>query len=307
MPRSFQGLVTETRNPASRGLDERPLAGILALMNREDARAVRAVRRALPRVEAAARLLVRALRRGGRCLFAGAGTSGRLGALEAVECRPTFGAPPGQFVPLLAGGARAMARSVEGAEDDARDGARRIRAARVGPRDLVVGVTASGSTPFVRGALAEARRRRAATVLVACNPHPALAPLADVTVALAVGPEVLAGSTRLKGGTATKLVLNMMTTAAMARLGKIYDNLMIDVRPSNEKLRDRAARIVAQIARVSPAAARRRLAATRWNVKEAVVCAARGLSPSAARRSLRRAEGRLRRALAAPRAPWFRR
>jgi N-acetylmuramic acid 6-phosphate etherase len=267
-------------------------------MHREDARAVRAVGLALPRVADAVRRLVRALDGGGRCLFAGAGTSGRLAAAEAAECPPTFSTPPGQFAALVAGGPGALLRAVEGAEDDPAGGTRQVRAARVGPRDLVVGVAASGATPFVRGVLAEARRRGAGTVLVTCVPRPALAPLADLVLPLVVGPEVLAGSTRLKAGTATKLALNMMTTAAMARLGKIHDNLMVDVRPTNAKLRARAVRIVAAVADVPPDAARRHLDAAGGDVKAAALAAARGLAPAAALAALRRAKGRLRDALA---------
>jgi N-acetylmuramic acid 6-phosphate etherase len=256
------------------------------------------VRRALSRVAAAVRRLARTLDRGGRVLLVGAGTSGRLAALEAAECPPTFGTPPGQIAAVVAGGPRALRRAVEGAEDDADDGARRIRAARISRRDLVVGVAASGATPFIRGALAEARRRRTPAVLVCCVTRPPLAPLADVVIPLAVGPEVLAGSTRLKAGTATKLVLNMLTTAAMARRGMVHDNLMVNVRPTNAKLRDRAARIVAAIARVTPREARRHLARANWNVKAATLAAARGLNPAAARAALRRSRGRLRDALA---------
>jgi N-acetylmuramic acid 6-phosphate etherase len=297
MRRSVRRPATESALPAARRLDARPVEGILRLMNREDARAIRAVRRALPRVAAAVRMLARAIAGGGRCLLAGAGTSGRLAALEAAECPPTFGTPPGWFVPLLAGGSRAFLRAVEGAEDDAAAGARAVRAARAGRRDLVVGVTASGATPFVRGAMSEARRRGAGTVLITCAPRPALAPLADVVIPLAVGPEILAGSTRLKGGTATKLVLNMLTTAAMARLGRVYDNRMVDVRPTNAKLRARAAGIVAAIAGVSEGAARRHLARARWEVKTAALCAVRGLEPKASRDLLRRHQGRLRQAM----------
>jgi N-acetylmuramic acid 6-phosphate etherase len=289
--------ATERSNPASRGLDRRSVPDLVRLMNREDARAVRAVGRALPRVAAAVRLLVRTLARSGRCFFAGAGTSGRLAALEAAECPPTFGTPPGQFAALVAGGPKALRRAVEGAEDDPADGARQVRAVRVGSRDLVVGIAASGATPFVRGALDEARRRGAATVLVACVPRPAPGVRAGVVIPLAVGPEVLAGSTRLKAGTATKLVLNMLTTAAMARSGKVYDNLMVDVRPTNAKLRARAARIVSAVAGVPPGTARRHLARAGWDAKVAVLTAARDLSPAAARTALRRAGGRLRRVL----------
>jgi N-acetylmuramic acid 6-phosphate etherase len=289
--------VTERSCPASRGLDARSVAGILRLMNREDARAVRAVGRALPRVAAAVRLLVRVLGRGGRCLFAGAGTSGRLAAMEAAECPPTFSTPPGQIAALVAGGPGALHRAVEGAEDDAAAGARQVRDARVGRRDLVVGITAGGAAPWVRGVLAEARRRGAATVLVTAVPRSSLAPLADIVIPLVTGPEVLAGSTRLKAGTATKLALNMLTTASMARIGKVHDNLMVDVRPTNAKLRARAERIVAAIAGVPPDAARGHLAAAGWDVKVAALAAARGLSPVAARSALRRAGGSLRDAL----------
>jgi N-acetylmuramic acid 6-phosphate etherase len=298
MRRSLGRLSTESRNPASRGLDALPIGRVLALMNREDARAVRAVRRALPRVAVAVRLLVRALERGGRCLLAGAGTSGRLAVLEAAECPPTFNVPYGQFVALMAGGRRALQRSVEGAEDDAKAGARQARAARVSRRDLVVGIAASGRTPFVRGVLAESRRRGAATVLVACVARPALASSADVVVALDTGPEVLAGSTRLKAGTATKLALNMLTTAAMARVGKVYDNLMVDVRPTNAKLRDRAARIVSAIAKVPEPEARRHLARAGWNVKVAALAAARKLTPAQARHRLAASHDRLRLSMA---------
>jgi len=289
--------ATERPNPAARGLDRRSAADLVRLMHREDARALRAVRRVLPRVAAAVRLLERVLDRGGRCVLAGAGTSGRLAAMEAAECPPTFSAPPGQFIALMAGGPAALQRAVEGAEDDPSAGARQARAARIGPGDLVVGVSASGATPFVRGVLGEARRRGAATVLIACVPRPPLASLARLVIPLAVGPEVVAGSTRLKAGTATKLVLNMLTTAAMARRGKVHDNLMVDVRPTNAKLRARAVRIVASIARVDPAMARRHLARAGWEVKTAVLCAARGLAPATARDLLRRTRGRIRPAL----------
>jgi N-acetylmuramic acid 6-phosphate etherase len=219
--------------------------------------------------------------------------------MEAAECPPTFGTPPGQFAALVAGGPGALLRAVEGAEDDAAAGARQVRGARVGRRDLVVGISAGGAAPWVRGVLAEARRRGAGTLLVTCAARPALAPGADLVIPLAVGPEVLAGSTRLKGGTATKLVLNMLTTAAMAQAGRIYDNLMVDVRPTNAKLRARAVRIVAAVGKVATSAARRRLAEAGWDVKAAALAAARGLAPARARAALRRAGGRLRDALAA--------
>jgi N-acetylmuramic acid 6-phosphate etherase len=225
----------------------------------------------------------------------GAGTSGRLGVIEAAECPPTFDTPPGQVRAVIAGGRGAVFRSVEGAEDDAAEGARAIRRrARAG--DLVVGIAASGVTPFVRGALDEARRRRAATVLVTCNPAVSRR-AARVVVALDVGPEVLAGSTRLKAGTATKLALNTLTTGAFARLGKVHGNRMVDVRPRSAKLRARAIRVVAEVGGVGPRAAARLLQAARDKPKVAIAMARLAIGAAAARQRLRAAAGSLRRAL----------
>src|SRR5437879_3756813 len=257
-------------------------------MNREDRRAVLAVARVRRQIAAAVDAIVAALGGGGRLFFVGAGTSGRLGVLEAAECPPTFGTPPRLVQAIMAGGRPAVFRSREGAEDDARAAARAV-GARVRHGDVVVGVSASGVTPFVRAALAAARRRGARTVLVACNPTTTRAAPADVIIAPAPGPEVLAGSTRLKAGTATKLVLNTLTTAAMARLGKVYGNRMVDVQPRSRKLRARAARLVAEIGGVSPARARRLLAAARSRVPVAIVMARRQLSADAAARALRAA------------------
>jgi len=291
-------LATERANPASRALDRLSPLAIAALMNREDRRAVAAVGRARRAIAAAVELIVASLRRGGRLVFVGAGTSGRLGVLEAAECPPTFGTPPRLVQAILAGGRGAVFRAREGAEDDARAAARAVRG-RVRAGDVVVGVSASGVTPFVRGALAEARRRGARTVLVACNPAAlrARARRAPLVIALAPGPEVLAGSTRLKAGTATKLVLNTLTTAAMARLGRVYGNRMVDLQPRSAKLRERAVRLVSEIARVPPPRARRALAAARGRVRLAIVMARRGLDARGAVRELRAAGGSLRAAL----------
>ena len=297
----YERLVTERANRASAHLDRLDARGIAALMNREDARAVRAVGRVAADIAAAVELIVAALRSGGRVIFVGAGTSGRLSVLEAAECPPTFGTPPSRVQAVMAGGRAAVFRSREGAEDDARAGARAARArARAG--DVVVGVSASGVTPFVRGALTAARRAGATTVLVTCNARaaarpsgaggPAKAPrrhMIDITIAPMPGPEVLAGSTRLKAGTATKLVLNTLTTASMARLGKVYGNRMVDVQPRSRKLRARAARLVAEIGAVSTARARRLLAAADGRVPVAIVMARRDLPPDAAADALRAA------------------
>ncbi|HJV58744.1 MAG TPA: N-acetylmuramic acid 6-phosphate etherase, partial [Methylomirabilota bacterium] len=246
----YDRLPTERVNPGSGKLDRLSAAQIARLMNRADRRAVGAVGRAAPAIGRAVDLIVRALSRRGRLIFVGAGTSGRLGVLEAAECPPTFDTPPSLVQAVIAGGRRTVFRSSEGAEDDGPEGARQIRR-RVRPGDVVVGIAASGVTPFVRAALQEARRRGAATALVTCNPDvPASA--ARVVIALAVGPEVLTGSTRLKAGTATKLALNTLTTASFARLGKVYGNRMVDLRPRSAKLRARALRLVGQLGRVSP-------------------------------------------------------
>ncbi len=291
----YERLVTERANRASARLDRLDARGIATLMNREDARAVRAVGRVVGDIAAAVDLIVAALSTRGRLIFVGAGTSGRLGVLEAAECPPTFGTPSRTVQAVMAGGRASVFRSREGAEDDARAAARAVRA-RAGAGDVVVGVSASGVTPFVRGALAAARRAGAATVLVTCNPVPtartrgsqrAVRRIADVVVAPAPGPEVLTGSTRLKAGTATKLVLNTLTTASMARLGKVYGNRMVDVQPRSRKLRERARRLVAEIGAVSPMRARRLLAAADGRVPVAIVMARTDLSADAAARALR--------------------
>ncbi|MBI4246278.1 MAG: N-acetylmuramic acid 6-phosphate etherase [Candidatus Rokubacteria bacterium] len=296
-PPRYERLATERPNRASRALDRLTAREIARLMNREDHRAVRAVGRALPAVAAAVELITAALGRGGRLFFVGAGTSGRLSVLEAAECPPTFGTPPALVQAIMAGGRASVFRSREGAEDDAAAGARAVRR-RVRAGDVVVGVTASGVTPFVRAALAAARRRRAETILVACNPTSRRAAAARVVVAVAPGPEVLAGSTRLKAGTATKLVLNTLTTASLARLGRVYGNRMIDVQPRSRKLRARALRLVQELGGVSRERARRALAAARGRVRVAVVVARTGLVAAAADRALRAAGGSLRRVLA---------
>ena len=297
----YKRLPTERVNRASRALDRLSALEIAALMNREDRRAVAAVGRVRRDLAAAVELIVDALRRGGRLVFVGAGTSGRLGVLEAAECPPTFGTRPGQVQAIMAGGRGAVFRSREGAEDDARAARRAVRA-RVRRGDVVVGVSASGVTPFAAAALAEARRRGAGTVLVACNPavlrgRTARALGAMVVIAPGPGAEVLAGSTRLKAGTATKLVLNTLTTASMTRLGKVYGNRMVDMQPRSAKLRARAARLVAEVAGVSPARARTLLAAARGSARLAIVMARRGLSAPAAARALAEAGGSLRAAL----------
>jgi N-acetylmuramic acid 6-phosphate etherase len=290
-------LLTESRNPRSARLDGMSTAAIVRLLLDEDRRAVAAALREAGAVTRAANEVVRALKGGGRVLLAGAGTSGRLAVLEAAECPPTFGSDPDTIRASMAGGEGAVFRAVEGAEDVARDGAR--AAARLRRRDLLVGISASSVTPYVRGALAAARARGATTVLITCAPQRGLGRLADVVVAVPTGPEVLTGSTRLKAGSATKAVLNAITTAAMVRLGKAYQNLMVDVRPNSAKLRDRSRRIVAAAAGVGAGRAAELLAGAAGEVKTAIVMGRLGVTAAAARRRLTAARGHVRQALAA--------
>jgi N-acetylmuramic acid 6-phosphate etherase len=289
-------LPTEQPHPESRDLDLRSPLQIVRLMNREDAALVRAVAAVAPRIARAVELIVGSLRAGGRLLLVGAGTSGRLAVMEAAECPPTFGTRPRLVQAIIAGGRASVFASREGAEDREGEARRAIRR-RVRAGDVVVGIAASGVTPFVRAALAEARRRRSRTVLVAMNPASPLGRLADVVIAPRVGPEVLAGSTRLKAGTATKMTLNMLTTAAFAGLGRTYGPWMVDLRPRSRKLRARAERLVSLLGRVAPARARACLGEAGGRVKVAVVMARRGVGARAAARLLRSAGGSLRRCL----------
>jgi N-acetylmuramic acid 6-phosphate etherase len=249
---------TERLHPAAEGLDLEPIAAIVRRLHREDLRAVQAAGRAQHAIAALAHLVVCALAQGGRLVYVGAGTSGRLGALDAAECPPTFGSRPGQVVALIAGGPPALRRAVEGAEDDARAGGQAVRGLRVGKKDVVCGISASGRTAFVQGALAAARRAGAKTALVSCNPS--LRVPTDVHVRLNTGPELIAGSTRLKAATATKVVLNAVSTAAFVGLGRVYRGRMVDARPTNAKLRARAERMIVELAGVSAARARALLA-----------------------------------------------
>jgi N-acetylmuramic acid 6-phosphate etherase len=263
---------TEERNPRSLKLDRLPLAQAVSLMLTEEATVPRKLLRERRRLARAVRAIVRAFQRGGRLFYAGAGTSGRIGVLDASECPPTFGTPPSQVQGILAGGQEALWRSVEGAEDDAAAGRRAAEFRGVGRQDVLVGIAASGTTPFVWGALAEAKQRGATTILLCFNPRlkipPALRPA--LVIAPNLGPEVLTGSTRLKAGTATKLVLNLLTTLSMVRTGKVMSNLMVDVNPANVKLRGRAVRIVRALTGSDEEVARQTLGRHGWRVKETV-------------------------------------
>ena len=278
--------ITEALHPSGADLDRLPTPLLVARLHAGDREAVAAVGRALARIARLADAAAERIGRGGRLVYVGAGTSGRLGALDAAECPPTFGVDPSRVVALVAGGARALRRAVEGAEDDAPAGARAVRAARIGPRDLVVGVSASGTTAFVVAALAEARRRGAATALVTSNPAARAA--VDHRIAIGTGPERIAGSTRMKAGTAAKMVLGLVSSAAFVRLGAVRGGRMVALRPASEKLRKRALRNVAELAGVSAAAARRLLSAHGWDVGRAIAAAPRAPSPRARRGAARR-------------------
>lgn len=268
---AFAHSPTEERNPLSEKLDELSLPDAIALMLKEDEKVPRAILKEADKIEEAIGYVVKAFKRAGRLFYVGAGTSGRLGVLDASECPPTFRTPPEMVQGIIAGGQTAIWKAVEGAEDDAFAGEETMRFNDVSERDVVVGIAASGRTPFVWGALHEAKRRGAKTVMLCFNPHLKLVTgnRPNIIIAPNVGPEVLTGSTRLKAGTATKLVLNILTTLAMVRIGKVKSNLMIDMNPSNVKLRDRAVRIVQQLASVNAAVAQAALEKSRWVVKDA--------------------------------------
>jgi N-acetylmuramic acid 6-phosphate etherase len=288
-------LLTESRNPRSRRLDTLPTEQVVRLLLDEDRRALTAALRETRAIARAAGEVVRALGGGGRVVFLGAGTSGRLAVLEAAECPPTFGTDPGRIRAVMAGGPDAVFKAVEGAEDRDEDGRR--EAAVLTPQDVLVGISASSVTAFVRGALERARERRARTVLVTCAPQRGLSRLADVVVAIRTGPEVLTGSTRLKAGSATKAALNAITTAAMVRLGKAYQNLMVDLRQGSAKLQDRALRIVAAAADVSEDSARALLEAAAGEVKTAIVMGRLEVDAAQARARLDLSRGHVRGAL----------
>jgi N-acetylmuramic acid 6-phosphate etherase len=289
--------VTELRNPATEAIDSLPAAAIVRLMNAEDRRVADAVEAELPAIAEAVELISERMRRGGRLIYAGAGTSGRLAVLDAAECPPTFSTQPGQVVGLIAGGERALTQAVEGAEDSAGAGAADIARLACTAADTVVGVAASGRTPYVLGAMEEARQRGALVIGLACTHPSPLAELADVSIAPVVGPEVVTGSTRLKAGTAQKMVLNMLSTGVMVRLGKTYGNLMVDVQATNAKLRARARRIVAMACGVEEARAAAVLEQAGGEVKTAIVMELAGIGSEEARGRLRAAGGVVREAL----------
>jgi N-acetylmuramic acid 6-phosphate etherase len=294
----LEHLVSESRNPDTLQIDLMSTSEILAAMNAEDAKVAGAVNAVLPQIAEAVDCIVEAFKAGGRLIYTGAGTSGRLGVLDASECPPTFGVPPTMVVGIIAGGDHALRHPIEGAEDDRAEGRRDLENIKLEARDVLVGIAVSGRTPYVIGALDYANEIGATTVALSCNPVSAIADIAKIAISPVVGPEALTGSTRLKSGTAQKLVLNMLTTASMIRIGKSYENLMVDLSVSNAKLAARATRMLAEVAGCSTEDAEQYLAEAGNNVKLAILMALTGMNATDARAALDGADGFLRRAAA---------
>jgi N-acetylmuramic acid 6-phosphate etherase len=293
-------VITEDINPHSKGIDQLPIEDILKIINDEDKRVALAVEKALPEITQAVSLIVDRLERGGRLIYVGAGTSGRLGILDASECVPTFNTSPGQVQGIIAGGSDAITQAIEGAEDDTAAAVRDLKAIALTDNDAVVGIAASGRTPYMLASLEYAGSIGATAISVSCNPLPETAPPVDVAITAIVGPEILSGSTRMKSGTAQKLILNMISTTTMIRLGKVYDNLMVDLQPKNQKLRERAARLVTTIAQTDQAQAVELLQQANYEVKTAIVMAKLDVTPEDARQRLHAVKGRLRSLLDTP-------
>jgi N-acetylmuramic acid 6-phosphate etherase len=291
-------LVSESRNPATMNLDEMTTLDMVATFNHEDSKVPEAIRAVLPEVAQAVDMAAASFKAGGRLIYLGAGTSGRLGVLDASECPPTFGVPHGLVVGLIAGGPGALLKAVEGAEDSEELGVTDLKNLQITPADTVVGLAASGRTPYVIGALRYARELGCATVAISCNPDSPIAHEAQVAISPVVGPEALTGSTRLKSGTAQKLVLNMISTGAMVKNGKVYQNLMVDVKATNVKLVDRACRIVVEATGAARADAEAALSQTDFEVKPAILMILANISAQEATQRLTAHHGFLRAALA---------
>ncbi|MEW9797458.1 N-acetylmuramic acid 6-phosphate etherase [Alteromonas sp. CYL-A6] len=294
---SLDALISEGRNPDTMDIDTLPVETILARINHEDANVAPAVSDVIPQIADVVDAATVALSGHGRLIYVGAGTSGRLGILDAVECRPTFSVPDGLVIGVIAGGEQALTHAIEGAEDNAQQGGLDLAALSLTSEDVVVGLSASGRTPYVSGALAFARQRGCVTAAIACSHHAAIFEHADITLPVIVGPECLTGSTRMKSGTAQKLILNMISTATMIRLGKTYQNLMVDVNATNEKLKARAVRIVMQATDCDEQTARDTLQAAGNHTKTAILMLLTGCSASEAADRLVRQNGFLRKAV----------
>ena len=295
----LEQLLTEQRNPSSAQIDTLPTEQVLQIINNQDATIAAAVREAIPQIARAVDGVTEALRNGGRLFYIGAGTSGRLGVLDASECPPTFSVPPEVVQGIIAGGEAALSRATEASEDDPESGSRDLLARGFKTGDVLCGIAASGRTPYVLGAIRKARELGCLTIGVSCTPSSELSQTAEVPIEVLTGPEIVTGSTRMKAGTATKLVLNMLTTGTMIRLGYVYGNLMVNVQPRNEKLRDRAQRIVRDASGVDDARAAQLLDESGGSVRTAIVMAVRALDRSGAEALLARHGGVVGRALAA--------
>jgi N-acetylmuramic acid 6-phosphate etherase len=293
----WQALPTEAINPNSLAIDKLPPAEIIELMLNEDRKMIAAVQKEKDRIALGVDIITKALRKGGRVVFVGAGTSGRLGVLESAEMPPTFGTGSELVQAIMAGGQDAVYKAKEGVEDNYEEGARAITRLRPTRKDVVIGVSASGMTQFVRGALTSARKAGAKIIFVTCDPQTELQTFVDLTIAPAVGPEVIAGSTRLKAGTATKIVLNMLTTASMVQIGKTYGNLMVDVMTGSLKLKDRAKRILGIVTGIDYDEADKLLARAHWDVKAAIIMQKTGVSYTKALTLLRKSHDSVREAI----------
>ncbi len=293
----LEHLLTEQPNPASEGIDALPTGEILRIINREDSKVTDAVARELPSITRAVDAIVESFARGGRLFYIGAGTSGRLGVLDAAECPPTFDVAPEMVRGIIAGGDAAVSRATETTEDDPTIGVRDLLQSGFSASDVLVGIAASGRTPYVLGAIAQANGMGALTIGISCTPNSELAQTVKLPITLLVGPEVVAGSTRMKAGTATKMVLNMLTTASFIRLGYVFGNLMVNVQPKNSKLADRARRIVERAAGVSEERAGKLLVAAGDSVRTAIVMARAGIDRVSAEQRLTAARGRISEAL----------
>ncbi|MFC3041543.1 N-acetylmuramic acid 6-phosphate etherase [Virgibacillus xinjiangensis] len=290
-------LTTEQRNPNSMNLDQMPAMEILKIINQEDKQVAYAVEKVLPQVEKAVEEVSGALRNGGRLFYVGAGTSGRLGVMDASECPPTFMTPPDIVQTIMAGGTDAFFQAVEGSEDDEDQGARDLLQRNLTDKDVVLGITASGRTPYPIGALKQARRTGAYTISLSCNESSQISSFADCGIEVIVGPEVLTGSTRMKAATAHKMILNMISTASMVKMGKVHENLMVDVHASNYKLMERAKRTVMEVTNATYEKAEEVLSVTGFEVKPAIVMIQAGAELEAAKAAISRNGGYVRKAI----------
>ena len=292
----LENLMTEKRNPKTQNLDQMSTGEFLTIMNEEDGKVAAAIKETLPDVEKAVKIIIKNLKNGGRIIYMGAGTSGRLGVLDAVECSPTFGTTD-EVQGIIAGGEGAFVKAVEGAEDSKELAEKELKKLNIGKNDTIAGIAASGRTPYVIGGLEYARRVGADTVSISCNKNAEISKYADAAIEVDCGPEVLTGSTRLKAGSAQKMILNMISTASMVGVGKVYGNLMVDVRATNEKLVERAKRIVMEATGASYEEAERTLVSAEWHVKTAIVMILAGCEYEEAVHRLEKADGFVREAI----------